>query len=78
MEYLILLRKYLIVNSSPQTGINTKIEPDAVVNWAVERGLTELVVCAPPFHIVRASMTLISVLLDTDSKLLGHHLDHGK
>ena len=44
--------------------INTKIESEAVIDWLIENNVTNVIICAPVFHIVRAFMTLVSSLID--------------
>ena len=44
--------------------INTRIESEEIIKWAQKNNITELIICAPPFHILRAFMTLISASID--------------
>lgn len=45
------------------TWINTKIEADVVVEWARNQNIKNLIICAPVFHMVRAYMTTVSIIL---------------
>ena len=52
-----------------QNWINTRIESEAVVKWCQLKQIKNIIVCAPPFHIVRATMTFISVAMDANLDL---------
>lgn len=62
-----LLYKSLGVDVEPieydNTWINTKIEADVVVEWARKQNIKNLIICAPVFHMVRAYMTTVSIIL---------------
>jgi hypothetical protein len=45
-------------------SINTRIESEALVNWISSNNIHELVICAPPYHTLRAFMTLVSVCIE--------------
>ena len=51
-----------------ENWINTKIESDAVIKWTINKRIKNIIVCAPIFHIVRAYMTIVSSLIDSDSE----------
>lgn len=40
--------------------INTKIESDLIIDWAIKYNLKEIGICSPPYHLLRAYMTLVS------------------
>ena len=46
------------------TSINTRIECEAIVDWIQNNNIKQLVICAPPYHILRAFMTLSSVCIE--------------
>lgn len=45
-------------------SINTRTESEAVVNWIAENNIQRLAICAPPYHTLRAFMTLVSVCIE--------------
>jgi hypothetical protein len=45
-------------------SINTRTESEALVNWISINNIQQLVICAPPYHTLRAFMTLISVCIE--------------
>jgi hypothetical protein len=45
-------------------SINTRIESEAVVEWVQTNNIKNLIICAPPYHTLRAFMTLISVCIE--------------
>ena len=45
-------------------SINTRIESEALVDWISENNIQHIVICAPPYHILRAFMTLVSVCIE--------------
>ena len=45
-------------------SINTRIESEAVIDWVIKNDIKKLIIIAPAFHILRASMTMISAMLD--------------
>lgn len=49
--------------------INTKIESNAVIEWAKKNNIKDLIICAPPFHILRAFMTIVSSAIDINYKI---------
>lgn len=50
-------------------SINTKIESNAVIEWAKKNNIKDLIICAPPFHILRAFMTIVSSAIDINYKI---------
>jgi hypothetical protein len=44
--------------------INTRIESEEVINWTQKNEIKKLIICAPPFHLVRAFMTAASVIIE--------------
>jgi hypothetical protein len=51
---------YNVSNNS----INTRIESESLVNWVTANNIKQLVICAPPYHTLRAFMTLVSVCIE--------------
>ena len=45
-------------------SINTRIESEALVEWIQTNNIKNLIICAPPYHTLRAFMTLISVCIE--------------
>lgn len=45
-------------------SINTRLESEALVDWIQTNDIKKLVICAPPYHTLRAFMTLISVCIE--------------
>ncbi len=52
------------------TSINTLIESQALIPYAEEQGMKALIVVAPPFHLLRAFMTAVTVALTVHPKLM--------
>ena len=52
-----------------QSTINTKVESNVVIQWAIDNKIDELVIVAPPFHIIRALMTIISSSIELHSNI---------
>lgn len=50
-------------------SINTKLESDVVVDWAVANEYTHIIAVAPPFHALRAIMTLVSSVMDKGASI---------
>jgi hypothetical protein len=44
--------------------INTRTESEALVNWISENNIQHLTICAPPYHTLRAFVTLVSVCIE--------------
>ena len=45
--------------------INTLLESNSIYNWIQKNtNIKKIIICAPPYHILRASMTLISTLIN--------------
>jgi hypothetical protein len=51
------------------SSINTLTESEALIQFAKEKGVGDLVVVSPPFHQLRAFMTAVSVALRIHPKL---------
>lgn len=49
--------------------IQTKIESEIILNWFLKNNVKKLVVVSPIFHILRASMTVISSVIDRNFNL---------
>jgi len=47
-------------------SINTRIESEALVDWITNNNIQQLAICAPPYHTLRAFMTLVSVCIERD------------
>ena len=45
-------------------SINTRTESESLVNWISANNIQRLVICAPPYHTLRAFMTLVSVCIE--------------
>lgn len=50
-------------------SINTRIESEAIVDWVQYNNIENLIICAPPYHTLRAFMTLISVCIERSVNL---------
>jgi hypothetical protein len=51
------------INTAEMNSLNTLIESEAVIPYAVNKGLRSLYVVSAPFHQLRAFMTLVTVAL---------------
>jgi hypothetical protein len=40
--------------------INTKVESDLIIDWAIKHNIKKIGICSPPYHLLRAFMTLVS------------------
>lgn len=49
--------------------IQTKYEADAVIKYAIQEGYKRIVLVAPIFHILRASMTMISSAIELNADI---------
>lgn len=45
-------------------SINTRIESEALVNWIILNNVQHIAICAPPYHTLRAFMTLVTVCIE--------------
>jgi len=46
------------------TSINTRTESEAVIDWVIQNNIKQLCITAPPYHMLRAFMTLNSVCIE--------------
>ena len=49
---------------SSSNSINTRTESESLVNWISANNIQQLAICAPPYHTLRAFMTLVSVCIE--------------
>ena len=40
--------------------VNTKVESDLIIDWAIKHNIKKISICSPPYHLLRAFMTLVS------------------
>jgi hypothetical protein len=71
-EELAKLLKNVKIKGIPYHGpesLNTLTESEEIVRFCVEQSIDEIYIVAPTFHLLRAFMTLVSVILKKKEKL---------
>jgi len=63
------MKTYSIPYNESNISINTRIESEAIVDWCINTNKDNLIICAPPYHLLRAYMTLVTVCIEKNYNL---------